>query len=399
MNTTPEDSTPDNQDPLFDFPEAERRESSVGDDKTEGYTGTEDASERTTDVGTEHTASTASAPSEEPAEQKGEREGELTDAEKDAAADEADSKRKIILSLFAIGALVLGAVSAFAYEYFSQTRQAQNEVQEIVESQADISSINTDVMDYGSSGDDYALGVGGAGNHPESGVFIFGSDSGEYTYAADVYIDYANTRSRDFFFANNAMLRGLIESAGVQLRVHPVPSDHPYSMYAAETMAQVFHRYPDQAWEVNISLLQLSEDVLEMEEPTPEGMLNMIESELNRYHDINDIDTDLIMDAMFVDWLSATGSDQRLQGALYPPLVYSNGQLISDEHYFVPEDLRGNILSPPETEFSDEELDGAKGEADTGAAQDEEGSEGEGSEGDEMADINEGESPESDGGR
>lgn len=340
------DKTPEEegQEPLFDMP-AEDTTPSDEEQSVEESTGSEQVSPVP-----EEEESSASLPTGAT--------GETLEKQEQVPIEDdvSDSKRRIFLSLGVVGALLLGGAGAYGYEHFSQNNQAQTQLQEAIDARSDISAINTDVMDYSGGDDSYALGVGGAGNHPSSGAFVFGSEQGEYNRVVDVYIDYSNTRSRDFFFANNAMLRGLIESSEVQLRLHAVPSDHPYSMYAAETMAQVFNMHPEKAWEVHISLLQLSEEILEMDEPSREDMLSAIESELERFHDISDVDTELIMDGMFTDWITATGSDSRLQANAYPPLVYSNGQLVNTDTYYTPDELRGNILSPAETSFTDDEI-------------------------------------------
>lgn len=291
----------------------------------------------------------------------------------DEEESEGKPKSKLFLSLAVIVSLIAGAGGAVLYENWDRGQQAQTSLQQAIEDRNESVPINTDVLDYGD--DSYALGIGSGDNYPSNGTFIFGSDEGAYDYTVDVYIDYSNSRSRDFFFSNNVMLQGLVESANAQLRIHPVPAEHPYSMYAAETMAQVMHKHPERAWEVNIALLQLSEDVLALEEPTPRDVLEMIESELNRHLDITDIDTELIMEGMFAEWIFANGSDERLQVGQYPPLVYSNGTLVESSVYYQPNNLRENILAPEEQESSDDDLRNGSAEESGGNQEEDETSE------------------------
>lgn len=292
----------------------------------------------------------------------------MSQAEKDIAENDVkQSKRKIAIGVGVIVAFVVGAGGAYGYDYLTAQNEADTALEEIAGSTADMKAVNTDVVAYsnGTEDEDYALGAGGSDNAPDSGTFVFGNENDEYERVVDVYIDYANTRSRDFFFANSSMLQGLVESGNAQLRIHAVPSEHPYSAYAAEVLAQVFAKHPDKAWEVNTSLLQLSGEILEMEDPTPRDFIDEIVSELNRYHDITDIDTELIMDAMFSEWVNAAGSSPRLDAGSYPPLVYSDGTLLDTDLYYAPEELRDNIMNASAGDSEDESAQGSDASADS----------------------------------
>lgn len=268
--------------------------------------------------------------------------------------EEPEKSHWVIITVCTIVAIIAGFTGAYFYDDWNRGQSAANELNELAENTGNLLAVNTDVLDYGEEDGSYALGVGNGSNHPDYGTFVFRNDTQEYDRTVDLYIDYSSQRSVDLMLVNNTMLRGLIESGNAEVRLHPVPSDHPLSLYSAETLAQVMHRHPDKVWEVNISLLQLHTELRdrgEGETISTEEILELIENELSYYHDIEDIDADLIREGMFFDWLTATAQSPDLSGGA-PPLVYSDGALVESGVYHNSEELRQNILSGP-TETQD----------------------------------------------
>lgn len=265
--------------------------------------------------------------------------------------EERSLMRKSLFGLAIIGSIGLGVGGAFLYDSYQRDQDAVTELAEFAESRGELTLVNSDVVEYdsGGEGDSYALGVGsavGGGDAPDFGTFIIGNENEEFDRTVNLYLDYADPRSRDFLFMNQHMLQTLVENGQIELRIHPVPSSHPYSMYAAEALSQVAHRHPESFWSVSTSLLQLNDEVSSIDEEVSASVFgDMIENELNRYHNIEDIDQELIVEGMFFDWLGNISEDDMLTSGGVPPIIYSDGQLLDNESYYEPEELRENIVN------------------------------------------------------
>lgn len=283
--------------------------------------------------------------------------------------------RKSLLGLVLIASIGVGIGGAFLYDSYQREQDATNELNEFAESRGDLTMVNSDVVELNENDNSYALGVDsavGSDEAPDFGTFIIRNEHNEYDRTVNLYLDYADPRSRDFFFMNQQMLRTLVENGQIELRIHPVPSYHPYSMYAAETLSQVAHRSPESFWGVSTSLLQLNEEVASVDEEVSASVFtDMIENELTRYHNIDDIDHELIVDGMFFDWLGAISEDERLTAGGVPPIIYSDGELLDSDSYYESEELRESIIDPaanddsenPEDDISPEDIESENGEA------------------------------------
>lgn len=254
---------------------------------------------------------------------------------------------KRILILFLIGLLtfVLSAgVTYFIYEGYSQYT-LNKEHQELIESYGDIEPVNTTVLETDNG---YALGVGTEDNYPLSASFIYENDKRSAKKDVVIFLDYSNQRSRDFWFANERFLKGLLESGQIQLTIKPVISSNMYSAFAAEAQAQIMHRHPQKAWETNTSLLTLNEHFQENEELEPEEYVEKINQELNQYHNIDDIDTELLTRGDFTHWIYNVTNDERVQENRNTPLMFIDDSLVSDEFHFDTRMLKDLLVSSPE---------------------------------------------------
>lgn len=255
-------------------------------------------------------------------------------------------KRIFILILVVILTVAMSAgVTYLIYEGYSKYN-LNKEHQELLDSYGQIEPLNTSVLETDNG---YALGVGSSteDNYPSSASFIYENDKHAAKKEVVVFLDYSNPRSRDFWFANERLFKGLVESGEIQVTIKPVISANLYSAFAAEAQAQIMHRHPDKSWETNTSLLTLNEHFQEEQELEPEQYVEKIDQELNQYHNIDDIDTELLTRGDFTHWIYDVTNDERVQDN-NTPLMYVDDSIVSDEFHFDTRVLKDMLVSSPE---------------------------------------------------
>lgn len=254
-------------------------------------------------------------------------------------------KNALKYSVAAVLAIGIGAgVGYFAHEGVSQ-HNVNKEHQELIESYGEVEALNTTVLETDNG---YALGVGSGDNHPASGSFIYANAKNTASTDVTMFLDYSNPRSRDFWFANERFFKGLVESGEIKLTIKPIVSGNLYSAFAAEAQAQIMHRYPEKSWETNTSLLQLNEKFQDSSELEAEQYADTIYEELEQYHNIDDIDTELLTRGDFTHWIYDSVHDERLDENRQTPAVYVNNSMVDSSFHFDTKGLKDIIVSATE---------------------------------------------------
>jgi len=239
----------------------------------------------------------------------------------------------------AISAVPLGIGSGYLLKMRNQSKDAKNKLINIGNQRGNIAPVNTKLTVFSGQKiesaniEQKALTGGSANDSEQSAVFIFSNGKNADQEIVDVYVDFDSQRSRDFLLINQLTFKDLVESGIVELRIHPVSSGTPLSIYSPEAIAETFVTAPNSAWNFLISTMQLSAEVQADKELDPLTALVAKTEELN----IPRVNEESIKNGTFASWIIAVGNDEKLQTGYYPPLVYVNNI----------------IMNPDEVDFSD----------------------------------------------
>lgn len=233
----------------------------------------------------------------------------------------------------AVAAVPMGIGSAYYLKTNNQTKNAKNNLLNLGSKRGEITPVNTDLTVF--SGQTLKTAnveqkslVGGKDNDSDkAAVFIFSNGKNAEQSIVDLYIDFDSQRSRDFVLINQITFKNLIESGSIDLRVHPVSSGTPLSIYSPEAIAETFVTAPEKAWSLLISTMQLSAEVQADSELEPLPALITKTEELN----IPRVNEETIQNGTFASWIIAVGNDEKLQTGYYPPLLYVNNIIMDPE--------------------------------------------------------------------
>lgn len=249
--------------------------------------------------------------------------------------DEKVAKKKSILQNPAIlgligvsSALILALLTHFFLLPILQVEKAREELNGISRSYGVIRPFNTDLMLFEGKKmenvnfEQKGLSKNGIMTTPPAFIFTNGKDYAKKKF--EVYIDFSEQRSRDFILLNQNVIKKLVESGTMDLHIHAVPTGKPYSMYAAETLAETFYTSPDKAWEALIELLKLSA-VIETE-----NIADPVESILEKIERIGvtGVDEESIRNGTFASWIVSISDDERLVRGVSFPLIYLNNNVV-----------------------------------------------------------------------
>ena len=243
------------------------------------------------------------------------------------------SKKKLVIS--AIIAFVVAAVLGVVYATFVVPAMKNNEAKSILSGiglkSGDIVALNTELVTF--KGQSIAKTnvnqkslAQESGISEDSAVFVFGNGkSSENKKTVDVYIDFNSQKSRDFILVNQEVLKGMVESGSINLRVHPVPQGSAFSMYAPEALAESFAVAPSRSWSLFIDLLKLSA-ILDTNKT--DEILELIVEKAEE-NGIKDISAESIANGTFASWIITVGDDPQLATGYYPPIVYVDGSEVN----------------------------------------------------------------------
>lgn len=230
----------------------------------------------------------------------------------------------------AILALPLGAGAGYLWSHESAERAANSQLSSITSAYGEIQPVNTDLKVFsgqsvnGANVEQKSL-VGGSNNQAEeSAVFIFsnGKDSDEKKIV-DIYLDFDSQRSRDFMLINQISLQSMVENGLIELRVHPIASGTPMSIYGSEVVAESFYSDPDTSWNLLISMMKLSGELESDAQDDADLVVEAIMEKVDELQ-VSEITSSSIKNGTFASWILQVGNDEKLQTGYYPPVAYVN---------------------------------------------------------------------------
>lgn len=247
------------------------------------------------------------------------------------------SKKRAMAAIFA-GGLVL-AIGA-PYVYVAHIEPAliesdlKSEVRSSTTSSAPITVGNGSLVPFGAPAIEgvyekqQALGSVGVATDPAAFIFTNGEIS-EERKVVDIYLDFYNQRGRDFALLNQELLKNLVESGTIELRIHPVPTGSAFSLYAPEALAQVFATSPDSAWSVFIELLKAS---ITLETNELEDVVTSVVGAANQAGG-RDVSEASVRNGTFASWILTVADDPKLAVGYYPPVLYVDNVIVDQDVY------------------------------------------------------------------
>lgn len=232
-----------------------------------------------------------------------------------------------------IAAIPLGLGVGYLLKTKTQTDDANKALSNINSSRGSISPVNTKTKVFkGQTLENVNVEqkslVGGSDNTAdEAAVFIFNNGKNGEKKILDIYLDFDAQVSRDFMLINQISLKSLVESGLIELRVHPVSSGTPLSIYSPEAVAESFVVDPAKSWTFLISVMKLSAELQNNSKLEPLPSLAKKAEEL----EIKGITEETISNGTFSSWIIEVGNDAKLKTGYYPPIIYVNDVVVDPD--------------------------------------------------------------------
>ncbi len=244
-------------------------------------------------------------------------------------------------------AVAAALLATFVVSPLVSQHRAESQLSGLSAQSGTIGPVNTTVSDFtgtviSGTKDQRALTDGQTGK--DAGVFVFSngkSVSGRRT--VDVYVDFSSQFSRNFFAVNAAYFQSMVDGGSIELKVHPVPSSYPLSVYAPEALAESFVTSPGSSWTYLSSLMKLP-DASTATDAT--SALQMVAAAA-KTSDVSGVSEQTVKNGAFSSWVYAVSTDSRLKVGFYPPIIYTNNKLIDTSSVNVddPDALQTAILA------------------------------------------------------
>jgi hypothetical protein len=244
------------------------------------------------------------------------------------------SKKALIITAITVPllAIAMAFVAFFVINPQIENKRANDTLIELWNNAGNVTLLNTEQTTFTGqslpSANVEQKALTGSGVNASSGVFAFNNGKDvENRKTLDVYLDFGSQASRDFFAYNQSMLTSMIRSGQVEVRIHPVPTGSPLSMYAPETLAEVASVQPNKVWDLVLETMKIGPTLQDgTPQETAEAITTMLGNEM-----ITDIEPGDVSDGTFSSWILAVGDDENLSTGYYPPVVYLNGAEVSGE--------------------------------------------------------------------
>lgn len=156
----------------------------------------------------------------------------------------------------------------------------------------------------------------------------------------EVYLDFSSQRSRDFLLMNASSLQGMIEGGLIDLIIHPVVTSHPFSLHAAEGVAESFYSNEAKAWPYLLELMRASAALAGDESQD----FAKVTAEVARKLEVASVDEASIRNGTFTTWLLTGTQVERLQGEVFLPLVFVEGKPLEASNLNDPQVLRNEVM-------------------------------------------------------
>jgi len=235
------------------------------------------------------------------------------------------TRRRLKLAVILLGAVLVVLLVVLAWQtYLAPQRNAQSALDSAAASRGTITALNTSLVTYAgqeletANVDQKGLGQGKKLTSSPAFIFTNGRENPD-RQVLDFYFDFSDQRARDALISNSISLQALVESGNVELRLHPLFGGRAYSMYAAESLSEVFADDPDNAWSALMVLLRNAPALsgLDSNDATVDGIVSALNSQ-----GIETADKESIKNGTFATWLLSIGDDPKLNSATALKLPY-----------------------------------------------------------------------------
>lgn len=159
----------------------------------------------------------------------------------------------------------------------------------------------------------------------------------------DVYLDFSNQQSRDFFMINKNVLQGLVSTGQLNIRVYIIPNDNAINAYSAEALALSFSENSENSWELLYELLENSATEKSMDAD------EIRENIAKKAQDVQykNVTSEEIQKGLFSQWLLTVKDDERLYTGYSNPLLFVNNvRLDADDINFNNPETMFLLLKP-----------------------------------------------------
>lgn len=210
--------------------------------------------------------------------------------------------------------LVIGLIAVALKLFVVPQVNAQTALDNAFKNKGSITAVNTEIVVFNGQRleqtniEQKALAKNGDVTAPPAFIFNNGKDTTErkiFSY----YLDFSDQRSRDALLANKRVLSGFIESGSIELQVYPVLSGRAYSMFAAETLSEVFVTQPDLTWETMFTLLKEGPALVGLDDT--KAIADGITKAVERIG-VQEVNAESIQNGTFASWLLSIDKDPRL---------------------------------------------------------------------------------------
>ena len=235
------------------------------------------------------------------------------------------ARRKLKLAIVLLAAVLAVLLGVLAWQtYIAPQRNAQSALDSAAASRGTITALNTSLVTYAGQKLDSAnvdqKGLAQGKKLTESPAFIFTNGKKDADREVlDFYFDFSDQRARDALISNSISLQALVESGTVELRLHPLFGGRAYSMYAAESLSEVFVDEPENAWSALMVLLRNAPALAGSD--SNDEVVNGIVSALKN-DGVSVVDAESIKNGTFATWLLSIGDDPKLNSATALKLPY-----------------------------------------------------------------------------
>lgn len=230
--------------------------------------------------------------------------------------------RKALIS--AGSGVLIGVLAAllivFIIQPMTATKNANSRLEELGVSKGSVVAANTNLFPFeGENPLDLKTEQKGLGETSITTppAFIFGK-SGK---VLEVYADFSNQRVRDFFLVNQNLLESMISRGNLTLKIYPIISSNPYSLYSAEALGESFVMAPEKAWEFFLEVLKKGAEV-----ESRDDVLNSL-TNIGTALGIN-IDAASINNGTLASWILSSSKDEVPETL---PTLILDGSPISDD--------------------------------------------------------------------
>lgn len=235
------------------------------------------------------------------------------------------TRKKLKISVAAMAAVLVVLVVILAWQsYFAPQRDAQGALDRAVASRGKITALNTSLVTYkgqkleSANVDQKGLAESKKLTTPPAFIFTNGKKNSDRK-VVDFYFDFSDQKARDALISNSVSLQALVESGKIELRLHPLFGGRAYSMYAAESVSEVFAADPDHAWSSLMVLLRNAPvlSASDSNDATVKGIVSALKEE-----GVSAVDAESIKNGTFATWLLSIGDDPKLNSASALKLPY-----------------------------------------------------------------------------